>query len=139
MVACYRNATTCEWHHYNETKLAELSRSNSSAHKSPAPLRGPHELTFDFWVVNGNPNLSLYNTLLFQFSFDRQNTVELYLLFWVCYIILVPLQIYAVRYEMIYFAFLHLLAHIKVGLPNLCYSTHLDKFSLYAWLSTFGK
>lgn len=100
MVACYRNATTCEWHHYNETKLAELGSGaggNSSVRKSPPPPRGPHELTFDFWVVNGNPNLSLYNTLLFQFSFDRQNTVELYLLFWVCYIILVPLQIYAVR------------------------------------------
>lgn len=95
MIACYRNASTCEWEYYNRSST-ELSNSKSSGRKRNTSLI-VDDLHYDFWIVNGNPNLSAYNTLLFQFSFDRQNTVELYLLFWACYIILVPLQIYAVR------------------------------------------
>lgn len=79
MVACYRNETTCEWQHY-EPKVH-------------------FEIDYDIWLVNGNPNTSSYNTLTYQFSFDRQNTLELYLLFWLCYMILVPLQCYAVRIQ----------------------------------------
>lgn len=90
MVACYRNKTTCQWEYYNRTSMYG---DNKTSHL------GFSELKYDFWMVNGNPNYSAFNALLFQFSFDRQNTVELYLLFWACYVILVPLQIYAVRYE----------------------------------------
>ncbi|XP_077291636.1 uncharacterized protein LOC143915082 [Arctopsyche grandis] len=91
MVACYRNTTTCKWEYYNRSSFDRPNQSSLSNENTS------DDLHYDFWIVNGNPNLSAYNTLLFQFSFDRQNTVELYLLFWACYIILVPLQIYAVR------------------------------------------
>ncbi|XP_020293360.1 transmembrane protein 145 [Pseudomyrmex gracilis] len=77
LVACYRNRTTCQWEHYNKED----------------------ELEYDIWLVNGNPNISGLNTLTYQFSYDRQNTIELYLLFFMCYIILVPLQLYAVRLQ----------------------------------------
>lgn len=77
IVSCYRNDTTCKWHHYD----------------------GHDELEYDIWLVNGNPNSSGLNTLTYQFSYDRQNTIELYTLFFVCYIILVPLQLYAVRMQ----------------------------------------
>lgn len=77
LVACYLNTTTCEWNHLS------------------SPL--PYELYYDIWLVNGNPNGSSYNTLTYQFSFDRQNTLELYLLFWFVYMVLVPLQCHAVR------------------------------------------
>lgn len=77
LVSCYRNTTTCQWEHYDK-----------------------HEkLDYDIWLVNGNPNTSSLNTLTYQFSYDRQNTIELYLLFFLCYIILVPLQLYAVRLQ----------------------------------------
>ena len=56
-------------------------------------------MDYDIWLVNGNPNTSSLKTLTYQFSYDRQNTIELYLLFFVCYIILVPLQLYAVRLQ----------------------------------------
>ena len=77
MVACYINLTTCEWHHYE-------------------PMR-TYTIHYDLWLVNGNPNISSYSTLTYQFSFDRQNTLELYLLFWLCYMVLVPLQCHAVK------------------------------------------
>lgn len=78
LVACHLNRTNCEWEHYDF----------------------PHkfEVDYDIWLVNGNPNIS-YNTLSYQFSFDRQNTLELYLLFLLCYIVLVPLQLHAVRVQ----------------------------------------
>lgn len=74
LVACYRNLTTCKWHHITEEA----------------------ELEYDIWLVNGNPNASSFNPLVYQFSFDRQNTLLLYLVFLLCYLILVPLQLYAV-------------------------------------------
>ena len=77
LVACYRNITTCQWEHYNRHD----------------------ELDYDIWLVNGSPNNSGLNSLTYQFSYDRQNTIELYLLFFVCYLILVPLQLYAVRMQ----------------------------------------
>ncbi|XP_065160392.1 integral membrane protein GPR180 [Atheta coriaria] len=78
-VACYRNKTTCEWNHYD--------------------MGNDYELEYDLWLVNGNPNISSFSTLSYQFSFDRQNTLELYFLFWLCYMVLVPLQLYAVRIQ----------------------------------------
>lgn len=77
LVACYRNTTTCQWEYYDKHD----------------------ELEYDIWLVNGNPNTSGLNSLAYQFSYDRQNTIELYLLFFMCYIILVPLQLYAVRLQ----------------------------------------
>lgn len=79
MVACYRNNTTCDWHYYKPEQ--------------------PYEITYDMWIVNGNPNQSTFNTLTYQFSFDQQNTLELYLVFWLCYMVLVPLQCYASRIQ----------------------------------------
>ncbi|XP_060520266.1 integral membrane protein GPR180 [Cylas formicarius] len=77
MVACYHNTSTCEWHYYDTYT--------------------PHEIEYDIWLVNGNPNSTIFST--YQFSFDRQNTLELYFLFWLCYMVLVPLQCHAVRIQ----------------------------------------
>ncbi|KAF7272852.1 transmembrane protein 145 [Rhynchophorus ferrugineus] len=77
MVACYHNTTTCEWHYYDP--------------------HTPFEINYDIWLVNGNPNNSAFST--YQFSFDRQNTLELYIVFWLCYMVLVPLQCHAVRIQ----------------------------------------
>lgn len=87
MVACYLDEVTCTWHHYTGAP----TKDNKTLTDVPQTVQ------YDFWLVNGSPNLSLYNTLLYQFSFDHQNTLELYLVFWLCYIILLPVQIYAVR------------------------------------------
>ncbi|KAL1124209.1 hypothetical protein AAG570_001979 [Ranatra chinensis] len=74
LVACYHNLTTCQWHHF------------------PYDV----EVDYDIWLVNGNPNTSGHNPFIYQFSFDRQNTLELYLVFFVIYSVLVPWQLYAV-------------------------------------------
>ncbi|ETN61988.1 hypothetical protein AND_006332 [Anopheles darlingi] len=86
IVSCYQNVTTCQWHYYDYRKY----------HTEPP------EIDFDITLVNGNPNrqtLSFFNPLLFHFSFDRQNTLEMYLIFFVVYLLMVPLQIYAVRLQ----------------------------------------
>lgn len=49
--------------------------------------------------MNGNPNQSSSNPLAFQFSFDQQNILEMNLIFFVVYLVLVPMQIYAVRIQ----------------------------------------
>nr|CAD7602716.1 unnamed protein product [Timema genevievae] len=95
MVACYRDSS-CQWHHLDEEM----------------------EIDYDIWLVNGSPNVSGYNPFLYQFSVDRQcpgsvylvivrsrmyvlpslckqDTAELYLVFFLCYVVLVPLQLYA--------------------------------------------
>ncbi|CAK1600851.1 unnamed protein product [Parnassius mnemosyne] len=87
MVSCYLDEATCSWHHYTGAPSMDNKTLTNS----------PQNIDYDFWLVNGSPNTSLFNTLVYQFSFDRQNTLELYLLFWLCYVILVPVQIYAMR------------------------------------------
>ncbi|CAB3373975.1 Hypothetical predicted protein [Cloeon dipterum] len=77
LVACYRNETTCQWHHLNESL----------------------QIDYDLWLVNGNPNASHHNALELQFSFDKQNTLEISFLFLLIYVILVPLQIHAVMHQ----------------------------------------
>ena len=79
MVACYINETTCEWHHYD-------------------PIWS-YTIDYDIWLVNGSPNVSALSTLTYQFSFDRQNTLEMYMLFWLCYMVLVPLQLHAIKIQ----------------------------------------
>ncbi|ODM91327.1 Transmembrane protein [Orchesella cincta] len=74
LVPCYRDPWTCEWRYT----------------KNSTPI------DYDVWLVNGNPYTKNQNPLEYQFSFDRQDTVEIYLVFFLCYLVLVPLQIHAV-------------------------------------------
>nr|CAG4650052.1 EOG090X03T7 [Sida crystallina] len=76
LVACYRDiSSNCTWKPYEEDV----------------------ELDYDIWLVNGNPYAKNQNPLEYQFSFDNQDTVEIFLLFLVCYLFLTPLQVYAVN------------------------------------------
>ncbi|XP_058458384.1 integral membrane protein GPR180-like [Malaya genurostris] len=87
LVSCYQNVTTCQWHYYDYRKY----------HPDALP-----QIDYDIQLVNGNPNrqsLSFFNPLLFHFSFDQQNTLEMYLIFFVIYLVMVPMQIYAVRLQ----------------------------------------
>jgi hypothetical protein len=74
IVACYLDKKDCKWKY----------SGNTSA------------LQYDIWFVNGNPYTKQQNPLEYQFSFDRQDTVEIYLVFFMCYLILAPLQVHAV-------------------------------------------
>ena len=76
LVACYRDVSSnCTWKPYEEDV----------------------ELDFNIWLVNGNPYSKNQNPLEYQFSFDNQDTVEIYLVFLICYLCLTPLEIYAVN------------------------------------------
>lgn len=106
MVACYRNTTTCTWHYYNANKFrsAANDKSTVAANKSynrrmSGGLDYDYELTYDIHLVNGNPKQSTSNPFTFQFSVDQQNILEMNLIFLTVYLILVPMQIYAVRIQ----------------------------------------
>lgn len=53
-------------------------------------------LLFNLIFYIGNPSDKNQNPLEYQFSFDAQDTVEIYLVFLACYLFLTPLQVYAV-------------------------------------------
>lgn len=82
-MACYRNTTTCQWHHYDPRRFSGG--------------KAPPEIEYDFQLVNGNPNQSAFIPVAFHFSFDQQYTFEMYLIFILVYTVLVPLQVYAMR------------------------------------------
>ncbi|XP_068146382.1 uncharacterized protein [Drosophila tropicalis] len=86
LVACYQNQSTCQWHSH-ET-LSSRSKSTSSLLTT---------LHYDINLVNVHPNNSAAHPLTFQYSYDQQNLLEMYLIFLLVYIILLPMQIYAVR------------------------------------------
>ncbi|XP_011180193.1 integral membrane protein GPR180 [Zeugodacus cucurbitae] len=80
LTACYRNRTTCKWQAYDH-------------------LKSHNELNYDIYVVNTHPNNSAAHPLTFQFSFDQQNLLEMYMIFLLVYMVLLPVQIYAVRLQ----------------------------------------
>lgn len=84
LVSCYRNTTSCEWHHFDPRRF------NLSPDAVP-------DIVYDFHLVNGNPNQSAFIPLAFQFSSDQQYTFEMYLIFILVYTVLIPLQVYAMR------------------------------------------
>lgn len=92
IVACYQNVSTCTWHYYDYRKF-------NHAH---APV-----IKFDLYLVNGNPKQtaaenvfdSTISPLEYHFSFDQQYILQMYLIFFAIYLVLVPLQIAAARLQ----------------------------------------
>lgn len=104
MVACYRDEN-CTWHYFDAKKFraAGHDRNSTVAAKKSFNRRltdnADYEIKFDIYLVNGNPNQSTSNPFTFHFSVDQQNILEMNLIFLVVYLILVPMQIYAVRIQ----------------------------------------
>ncbi|XP_030375531.1 uncharacterized protein LOC115624824 [Scaptodrosophila lebanonensis] len=88
LAACYLNRSTCQWHAYEN-----FPRRNGSSRRLSARLH------YDIHLVNGHPNNSAVHPLTFQYSYDQQNLLEMYLIFLLVYIVLLPMQIYAVRLQ----------------------------------------
>ncbi|XP_053967403.1 integral membrane protein GPR180 [Anastrepha ludens] len=101
LTACYRNRTTCKWHVYDRLKNQNAANVVNEFLASPYGILPPPTpaLNYDIYVVNGHPNNSAAHPLTFQFSFDQQNLLEMYLIFLLVYMVLLPVQIYAVRLQ----------------------------------------
>lgn len=102
IVACYRNETSCTWKHFNAKKFRMASATKLTTGESNHQFMNgdyDYEINYDIRLVNGNPNQSSSNPLTFQFSFDQQNILEMNLIFLTIYLILVPMQIYAMRIQ----------------------------------------
>uniref|UniRef100_L7LZE7 Putative rhodopsin-like gpcr transmembrane domain protein n=1 Tax=Rhipicephalus pulchellus TaxID=72859 RepID=L7LZE7_RHIPC len=54
------------------------------------------EIAYDIWLVNGNPAAPSHNIFEYQFSFEQQGSLERVLLFFLLYLVLAGLQVYAV-------------------------------------------
>ncbi|KAL1444510.1 hypothetical protein MTO96_029819 [Rhipicephalus appendiculatus] len=54
------------------------------------------EIAYDIWLVNGNPAAPSHNVFEYQFSFEQQGSLERVLLFFLLYLVLAGLQVYAV-------------------------------------------
>lgn len=99
LIACYRNTTTCTWQYFDAKKFRSASKTSNDKTARTASADYDFEINYDIRLVNGNPNQSTSNPLTFQFSFDQQNILEMNLIFLTVYLILVPMQIYAVRIQ----------------------------------------
>ena len=80
-MACHQNSTTegeCSWMHNDNQSL---------------------EIDYDIWLVNGSPFTKKFNPFEHQFSFEHHDVFEIYLTFFLLYIFLVPLQLYAFSKE----------------------------------------
>nr|CAG4645439.1 EOG090X03T7 [Lynceus sp. MCZ IZ 141354] len=73
-----------------------------ACHRDPSknctwkPVSEDYTINYDIHLVNGNPYSKHQNPLEYEFSFDKQDTVEIYLATLAGYICLLPLQLYAV-------------------------------------------
>lgn len=74
LVACERNVTSCQWQYVPNFTT---------------------ELVYDLHLVNGNPLAANKNFFKYQYSYDNQDLLEVYLLLLLVYTILTPLQIHA--------------------------------------------
>ncbi|XP_023223794.1 transmembrane protein 145 [Centruroides vittatus] len=86
-------------------------------------------INYDLWLVNGNPYGSQY-PFEFQFSFDQQGTVELYLGFFSVYLVLVPLQLYAALHQHHHITRLFTISVVLQLLSVSCNFIHKVKFAV---------
>ncbi|XP_017123729.2 uncharacterized protein LOC108143709 [Drosophila elegans] len=86
LVACYQNQSTCQWHAHES--LPRWSKLSSNLLNT---------LHYDIHLVNLHPNNSAAHPLTYEYSYDQQNLLEMYLIFLLVYVVLLPMQIYAVR------------------------------------------
>lgn len=103
VVACYRDEN-CTWRYFDANKLRAASPDKSTVAANKSFNRRltdnlDYEIKYDIHLVNGNPNQSTSNPFTFHFSVDQQNILEMNLIFLMVYLILVPMQIYAVRIQ----------------------------------------
>ncbi|OON24016.1 hypothetical protein X801_00071 [Opisthorchis viverrini] len=78
LVACSRNPQTCQW---VTTALPNPDTPSSS-------IISTASLDYSIWLVNGAPRLQGFNKFEHQFSFEKHDSVEIYLVFFVLYAIL---------------------------------------------------
>ena len=82
MVSCYHdttNASTCFWSYGDDDRAIDID--------------------YDIWFVNGNPEKKHVNPFEHQFSFELHDVFELYLIFFIAYLFLLPVQFYALSIQ----------------------------------------
>ncbi|XP_037941474.1 uncharacterized protein LOC119674408, partial [Teleopsis dalmanni] len=129
MVACFRNRTTCKWHAYDPMKFGNKTKVKITSTRTLADIFS-HTLEYDIHVVNNHPNNSATHPLTYQFSYDQQNLLEMYLIFLLVYVILLPVQIYAVRLQKHPVTKLFTLSLLSEFVSLTMITAHLTNFAL---------
>ena len=81
LVACFHNTT------------------NSSDCVWTPRISDDYELEFDVWLVNGHPFQKHINPFEHQFSFEMHDVFEIYVVFFIAYCFLLPVQFYALSQQ----------------------------------------
>ncbi|KER29365.1 hypothetical protein T265_04018 [Opisthorchis viverrini] len=132
LVACSRNPQTCQW---VTTALPNPDTPSSS-------IISTASLDYSIWLVNGAPRLQGFNKFEHQFSFEKHDSVEIYLVFFVLYAILGTIvHVKMFRQSVIHGALF--LTHVWLSIFATLFTTiHLGVFSFdgqgLGHLSTFG-
>nr|QVK45727.1 G protein-coupled receptor [Proales similis] len=94
LVACSRDTKTCRWNY-----LPDLNVSNAST-----PIDS-YIIGYDIWLVNGNPDENHLNPFEHQFSYEMHDIIEIYLLSFVSYLLILPTIILRTwrRFHWLYF------------------------------------
>ncbi|GAA30064.2 hypothetical protein CLF_110188 [Clonorchis sinensis] len=132
LVACSRNPQTCQW---ITTALPNPDTPSSS-------IISTASLDYSIWLVNGAPRLQGFNKFEHQFSFEKHDSVEIYLVFFVLYAILGTIvHVKMFRQSVIHGALF--LTHVWLSIFATLFTTiHLGVFSFdgqgLGHLSAFG-
>ncbi|TGZ54773.1 hypothetical protein CRM22_010554 [Opisthorchis felineus] len=132
LVACSRNPQTCQW---VTTALPNPDTPSSS-------IISAASLDYSIWLVNGAPRLQGFNKFEHQFSFEKHDSVEIYLVFFVLYAILGTIvHVKMFRQSVIHGALF--LTHVWLSIFATLFTTiHLGVFSFdgqgLGHLSAFG-
>lgn len=81
MVSCYHddsNSSNCFWSYDSDQQLT---------------------IDYDIWLVNGHPDHKDANPFEHQFSFELHDVFELYLVFFLAYTFVLPIQLYALSQQ----------------------------------------
>ncbi|TNN20546.1 integral membrane G protein-coupled receptor isoform 2 [Schistosoma japonicum] len=109
LVACKRNLTTCKW----ETTAIPRHMNTSSSLSPYSTLT----ITYDIWLVNGEPKLQSFNQFEHHFSFETHGIAQMFFLFLSLYIIL------------------NITAHVKLANH---FSLHVCLYLVHLWLASMG-
>jgi hypothetical protein len=95
LVACVRDTKTCQWRHLGDYQEEESDQpingtlNYTKIYKPPATTS--YTLSYNIWLVNGNPHAASQNRFEHQFSYELHDIFEIYLLSFLFYLLVIPL------------------------------------------------
>ncbi len=113
LVACTKNLQTCQWKYLGDINSNETSVATNRKIGSFNPIS--YTIAYDIWLVNGHPNSKGRNQFEHQFSYELQDSFEIYLFSFLLYLIILPFISYRLYYNF-HYLYVQLVIHLAVEL-----------------------